>query len=68
MVCRMTRRKYRAIAEALKSVAQALQGQQNQANDEFRGLRKFQRNIPPTFNGRYNLEGDQVWLRETEKI
>lgn len=33
-----------AIANALESMAQALQGQQNQVGDEFHGLGEFQRN------------------------
>ncbi|XP_050897695.1 uncharacterized protein LOC127104557 [Lathyrus oleraceus] len=57
-----------AIDDALESVAQALHGQQNQAGDKFRGLGKFQRNNPPTFKGRYDPEGAQVWLKEIEKI
>lgn len=30
--------------------------------DEFRGLKKFQRNNSPTFKGRYDPEGAQSWL------
>lgn len=53
----------RVISDALKAMAQALQGQHNQAGDEFHGLKKFQRNNPPTFNGRYDPDGAQTWLR-----
>lgn len=56
------------IANSLKEIAQALQGQENQVGDEFRGLGKFQRNNPPTFKDKYYLEGAQTWLREIEKI
>ncbi|XP_050914988.1 uncharacterized protein LOC127129930 [Lathyrus oleraceus] len=48
----MTGRNDCAIADALESVAYALHGQQNQERDEFRWLRKFQRNNPPMFKGR----------------
>lgn len=69
LVCRvMAGRRDRAIANALKSVAQALQGQQNQIGDEFCRLGKFQTNNPLTLNGRYDPEGAHAWLREIEKI
>lgn len=49
------------IAAALQVVAQVVQNQPNAGeNDEFRYLRKFQRNNPPTFKGRYNPEGVQT--------
>lgn len=35
---------------------------------EFGGLRKFERNNPLTFKGRYDPKGAQVWLEEIEKI
>lgn len=57
-----------AIAEALESMAQGLQGQQNQVGDEVSGLGKFQRNDLRTFNDGYDSKGDQVWLREIKKI
>ncbi|XP_057452620.1 uncharacterized protein LOC130744453 [Lotus japonicus] len=48
------------------------QGQQanagNQNQDEFRALGKFQRNNPPTFEGAYNLDKAQAWLKAIEKI
>lgn len=56
------------IIDALESVAQALHGQQNPVGDEFRGLGKLQRNNAPTFKGRYDPKGAQVWLKEIEKI
>jgi len=31
-------------------------------------LDRFQRNNPPTFNGGYNPDGAQNWIREIEKI
>ncbi|XP_006601589.1 uncharacterized protein [Glycine max] len=35
---------------------------------EYQGLDRFQRNNPPAFNGGYNLDGAQNWIREIEKI
>lgn len=52
-----------AIADALELVAHALHQQQNQVDDEFCGLGKFQRNNPLTFNGRYDLDGAHAWLK-----
>lgn len=37
-------------------------------NDEFRGLEKFHRNKSLTLKGIYDLEGEQAWLGEIEKI
>lgn len=61
-----------AIVESLQTMSQAmpqentvLQANQNNQNggvDEFHGLGKFQRNNPPTFKGRYDLEGAQTWI------
>lgn len=41
MVCIMDIRNEQAITDALKAMAQALQGQQNRTGDEFRELGKF---------------------------
>ncbi|XP_050916551.1 uncharacterized protein LOC127131680 [Lathyrus oleraceus] len=58
-----------AIADALQVVAQAVQNQPNAGgNNEFQYLRKFQRNNPPTFKGRYDPDGAHTWLREIERI
>ncbi|XP_050890128.1 uncharacterized protein LOC127095490 [Lathyrus oleraceus] len=56
----MAERNDRAIAYALELMGQALQGQQNQDGDMFRGLGNFLRNNPLTFKGRYDLENAQV--------
>ena len=58
----------RAIAEALAAMAQAMQAQQNPPVDEFRNLGRFLKNNPPTFKGRYDPDGAQIWLKEIEKI
>jgi len=31
-------------------------------------LETFLRNHPPTFKGRYDLDGAQKWLKEVERI
>lgn len=43
-----------AMAQVMGQEYQALQNQNGMA-DEFRGLRKFHGNNPPTFKGRYDL-------------
>ncbi|XP_050907359.1 uncharacterized protein LOC127120836 [Lathyrus oleraceus] len=58
----------RAIAEALAAMAQAMQAQQNPPVDEFKNLGRFLKNNPPTFKGRYDPDGAQIWLKEIEKI
>lgn len=68
MMCIMAKIDDRIIVNALESMAQALHVQQNQAGDEFRSLEKFQRNKLPTFKGRYDSEGSQVWLKSIDKI
>jgi len=59
------------IAAALEVVAQAV-GQQPNANAgvnaEVKMLETFLRNHPPTFKGRYDLDGAQTWLKEIERI
>ena len=58
-----------AIAAALQVVAQAVQNQPNAGvNDGSRMLETFQRNHPPTFKGRHDPDGAQVWLKEVERI
>jgi len=58
-----------AIAAALQAMAQAV-GQQPNAggNDGARMLETILRNNPPTFNGRYDPDGAQTWLKEVERI
>jgi len=59
------------IVAALEVVAQAV-GQQPNANAgvnaEVKMLETFLRNHPPTFKGRYDLDGAQTWLKEIERI
>jgi len=56
---------------ALQALAQAI-GNPNRGEVvgavEYQGLDRFQRNNPSTFNGGYNLDGAQNWIREIEKI
>lgn len=40
---------------------------QKRGVDEFHGLRKFQKNNPPIFKGRYDPEGAQTQTQEIEK-
>jgi len=58
-----------AFAAALQAMAQVV-GQQHNAggNDGVRMLETFLRNHPPTFKGRYDLDGAQTWLKEVERI
>jgi len=60
-----------AIADALQALAQAL-GNQNKGEAvgaaEYQGLNHFQQNNPPGFNGGYNPDSAQNWIREIEKI
>lgn len=58
------------IVDALEALAHVLQAQQNSQIEgaESHGLNTFQRNKTPTFKGRYDLEGAQVWLQEIKKI
>lgn len=41
---------------------------QNCGTDEFHVLGKFKKNNPSTFKGRYDPEGAQAWILESEKI
>jgi len=60
----------RAIADALQALAQAI-GNPNRGEAggavENQGLDHFQRNNPPSFNGGYNPNGAQNWIREIDK-
>lgn len=55
---------------ALEAVAQAVQQQPKVEtdNDGTRMLETFLRNHPPTFKGRYDLDGAHKWLKEVERI
>ena len=59
------------IADAFQALAQAMgnpnSGEATKAA-EYQGLDRFQWNNPPAFNGGYNLDGAQNWIREIEKI
>ena len=66
----MAGRNNRAIADALQALAQAI-GNPNWGEAggavEYQGLDHFQRNNPLAFNGGYNPDGAQNWIREIEK-
>ena len=52
-----------ALDAVMQAMAQAVQNRPNAGgNDEFR------KNKPPTFKGRYDPDGAQVWLKEIERI
>ncbi|XP_040862763.1 uncharacterized protein [Glycine max] len=59
------------IVVALQALAQAI-GNLNRGEAggaiEYQGLDRFQRNNPPSFNGGYNPDGAQNWIREIDKI
>ena len=60
-----------AIADALQALAQAIRNpNRGEAAGavEYQGLDLFQGNNPPAFNGGYNPNGAQNWIREIEKI
>ena len=58
-----------ALAAAMQAMAQVVQNHQNAGgNDESHVLETFQRNKPPTFEGRYDPDGAQEWLKEIERI
>ena len=67
----MVGRNDRAIADALQALAQAI-GNPNRGEaagaTKYQGLDRFQRNNPLAFNGGYNLDGAQNWIREIKKI
>ena len=59
-----------AIATVLQAMAQAVGQQPNVgagANGEVMMLETFLRNHPPTFKGRYDPDGAQMWLKEVER-
>jgi len=58
-----------ALVAALQAMAQAV-GQQNNTggDDGVSILETFLRNHPPTFKGRYDPDGAQMWLKEVERI
>ena len=64
----MSGRNDAALAAALQAVAQAVQQPRAGENDGSRLLETFQRNKPPTFEGRYDPDGAQEWLKEIERI
>jgi len=61
----------RAIADALRALAKAI-GNSNKGETisdvEYQVMDCFQRINPPAFNGGYNPDGAQNWIREIEKI
>jgi len=68
---KMAGRNDATIAAALQAMAQAVGQQPNAgvgANGEVRMLETFLRNHPPTFKGRYDPDGAQMWLKEVERI
>lgn len=66
----MSGRNDTVVADSLTVLAQVVKVQQNPLVEdvESRGLDRFLRNKPPTFKGRHDPEGAQVWLQEIEKI
>ncbi|XP_050920485.1 uncharacterized protein LOC127138128 [Lathyrus oleraceus] len=68
MVLEMDGRYDHIIVDALESVAKALHGKHNRADDKLCCLKKFQRDNPLKFKGRYDPEGALAWLKEIEKI
>jgi len=58
-----------AMAQALTQAnAKAMQGQKSHGGVEELRLDRVTRNHPPTFKGRYDLEGAQTWFRGIDKI
>lgn len=58
-----------AIVVALEPIVQAMQNQPNVAGNETNhNLSTFQRENPPSFNGRHDPNGAQAWLTEIEMI
>lgn len=57
-----------ALAAALQAMAQAVQQPLTRENGEARVLETFQKNKPPTFEGQYDPDGAQEWLKEIERI
>ncbi|XP_058782997.1 uncharacterized protein LOC131657641 [Vicia villosa] len=69
----VARRNDNAITETLTMLAGAI-GQApnmnvgNREEDEFRALKKFQRNNPPIFEGDHEPDKAQAWVKAIEKI
>ena len=58
-----------ALVVAIQEMAQAFQNPPNvDENTGSRSLATFQRENPPTFEGKYDPEGAQDWLRKIERI
>src|ERR1051325_10921543 len=58
-----------ALAAAMQAIAQAFQHPPNaDENAGSRSLATFQRESPPTFQGKYDPEGALTWLKEIERI
>ena len=62
------------IANALEAMVQAMENQHRQQNqnggndDGARAWGRFQRNNPPIYKGRHDINGAQAWLKSIEKI
>lgn len=52
----------------MAQATQSFQGAQNAGSDVFRGLGQFQKNKPPTFKERYDLEDARIQIREIQRI
>ena len=58
-----------ALAAAMQAISQAFQHPPNaDENAGSRSLVTFQRENPPTFQGKYDPEGALAWLKEIERI
>ena len=69
MAGRNTGRNDEALAAAMQAMAQAFQNPPNaDENAGSRSLATFQRENPPTFQGKYDPEGALAWLKEIERI
>ena len=69
MAGRNTGRNDEALAVAMQAMAQAFQNPPNaDENAGSRSLETFQRENPPTFQGKYDPEGALAWLKEIERI
>ena len=69
MAGRNTGRNDEALVAAMQAMAQAFQNLPNaDENVGSRSLATFQRENPPTFQGKYDPEGALAWLKEIERI
>ena len=58
-----------ALAAALEAMAHAMENQPNaDGNAGSRSLATFQRENPPMFKGKYDLDEVLDWLKEIERI